>query len=497
MSKPLKSQWEFGELFPIEQTRRLYTVNEITGSIRRLLEEEFEQVWVTGEITNLRVQSSGHAYFSIKDSVAQLSCVLFRNDARGVDRELLKDGQKIVVHGELTVYEARGQYQLRVLGVELQGQGALQAAFEKLKQKLNAEGLFSQERKRPIPRFPRRIGLVTSRDGAALHDVLHTIQRRHPGLEILMATCRVQGQGAAAEIACSIQMLNEWASGKLELRRQSRDRDRHLDLILVTRGGGSLDDLWAFNEEAVARAIFASDLPVISAVGHEIDFTISDFVADLRAATPTAAAELVTEGFFSSRESVADARARLAQLVAQRLRWDREELKSFSERLSRAHPRRWLDQKAQYLDELSLRLARSATAQFNQAALRSRELALRLQRVRPSVIVRQRRDLVSKLNETLRSVAESVLRAEATRLKGLTKHLELLSPLRVLDRGYSITLDAKSGSVIKNPGQVTPGQALKTRLKSGEIESTVSKPGKEPGSSPRKRRLTPPAGTAD
>lgn len=492
MSKPLKSQWEFGELFPVEQTRRVYTVNEITGSIRRLLEEEFEQVWVTGEITNLRLQSSGHAYFSIKDSVAQLSCVLFRNDARSVDRESLKDGQKIVVHGELTVYEARGQYQLRVLGAELQGQGALQAAFEKLKQKLDKEGLFAQERKRPIPRFPRRIGLVTSRDGAALHDVLHMIQRRHAGLEILLASCRVQGQGAAAEIACSIQMLNDWASGKLQVRNSNGGLDRHLDLILVTRGGGSLEDLWAFNEEVVARAIFGSELPVISAVGHEIDFSISDFVADLRAATPTAAAELITEGFFSSRESVEEARARLAQLVTQRLRWDREELKSFGERLARAHPRRWLDQKSQYLDDLASRLARCGTAQFNQAATRSRELSQRLQRLRPAIIVRQRRDAVLKLNDKLRNLVEAALRNQGVLLKGLSKHLELLSPSRVLDRGYSITMDAKTGAVLKNESQVLPGQALLTRLASGQIESTVSKSGDAAKPTSRRRRIAAP-----
>jgi len=473
MSKPLKTQWEFGELFPLEQTRRVYTVNEITGSIRRLLEEEFEQIWVTGEITNLRVQSSGHAYFSIKDSVAQLGCVLFRNDARSVDRELLKDGRKIIVHGELTVYEARGQYQLRILNIELQGQGALQAAFEKLKLKLNAEGLFAPERKRQIPKFPLRIGVVTSRDGAALHDVLHMIERRHAGLEILLANCRVQGQGAAEEIACAINLLNDWAAGKLPLGKRSAFVDRRLDLILITRGGGSLEDLWAFNEEVVARAIFNSTLPIISAVGHEIDFTISDFVADLRAATPTAAAELITEGFFSTRDYVTEIRGRMAQLARRRVGWHREELKSFGDRLSRAHPRRWLDQKAQYLDELGVRLARCGKVQFNQSEGSFLELSQRLQRLRPALIVRQRREAVSKLEEKIRNSVFQKLRHDQVWLTGLAKHLELLSPIRVLERGYSITTDAKTGSVIKKSRDVMTGQKLRTRLGSGEIESLV------------------------
>ena len=278
MSRKAQSQWDFGELFPPEQTRNVLTVAELTTTVRKLLEKEIGEVWVTGEVTNLRLQASGHCYFTLKDASAQLSCVLFRGEAKA-NRECLQDGQKLLLQGNLTVYEARGQYQLIVRALEPQGIGALQLAFEKLKRKLQAEGLFAQERKRPLPRYPQRIGLVTSPTGAAIRDVLHVIERRQPSLEIVLATCRVQGDGAAAEIAAAIRLLNEW-SAPAETRR--------LDLILVTRGGGSLEDLWAFNEEAVARAIFESALPVVSAVGHEIDFSISDFVADLRAATPSA-----------------------------------------------------------------------------------------------------------------------------------------------------------------------------------------------------------------
>src|SRR6185436_11418448 len=237
-------------------------------------------------------------------------------------------GRKVILQGDLTVYETRGQYQLVVRAVELQGIGALQLAFEKLKQKLKAEGLFEQERKRSLPRYPQRIGLVTSPTGAAIRDVLHVIVRRNAALEIVLAPCRVQGNGAAEEIAAAIRLLNEWAVGRpselVGAMPSGPGALQKLDLILVTRGGGSLEDLWALNEEVVARAIYESVLPIVSAVGHEIDFTISDFVADLRAATPSAAAEILTEGIFASRQFVSESGRRLRQLVGQRLRMEGE-----------------------------------------------------------------------------------------------------------------------------------------------------------------------------
>src|SRR5712671_6125246 len=307
MSKQTKSQWDFGELFPAEAARRVLTVSELTATVRRLLEKEVGQIWVSGEVTNLRAQSSGHIYFTLKDANAQLHCVLFRGEA-AENRAVLQDGQKLIVQGDLTVYEPRGQYQLIVRAVELQGVGALQLAFERLKRKLQAEGLFAPERKRPLPKYPQRIGLVTSPTGAAIRDVLHGIRRRNPGLEIIFVPCRVQGDGAAVDIATAIRLLNEFNSA-LRTPRSA------LDLILLTRGGGSLEDLWAFNEEIVARAIFESAVPVMSAVGHEIDFTISDFVADVRAATPSAAAEIITEGVFASRQFVLEAGPRIRQLA--------------------------------------------------------------------------------------------------------------------------------------------------------------------------------------
>ncbi|MDW8309817.1 MAG: exodeoxyribonuclease VII large subunit, partial [Verrucomicrobiales bacterium] len=265
MGRQVKSQWDFGELFPPETARRVLTVSELTAQIRRLLEQHVGQVWVSGEVSNLRAQASGHVYFTLKDAGAQLNCVLFRNEPVA-HRELLADGQKLLVQGDLTVYEARGQYQLVVRALELQGVGTLQLDFERLKQKLAAEGLFAPERKRPLPKIPRRIGLVTSPTGAAIRDVLHVIRRRNPALEIIFVPCRVQGEGAAGEIAAAIRLLNEWAgSGPPEARA--------LDVILLTRGGGSLEDLWAFNEEIVVRAIRACPIPIVTGIGHESDFT--------------------------------------------------------------------------------------------------------------------------------------------------------------------------------------------------------------------------------
>ncbi|HXA43951.1 MAG TPA: exodeoxyribonuclease VII large subunit, partial [Candidatus Angelobacter sp.] len=256
MSKSPKSQWDFGELFPVAATRKILSVSELTTQVRNLLEKQIGLVWVSGEITNFRAQSSGHMYFTLKDAGAQLSCVLFSRE-KVAQRQLLADGQKVLLQGDITVYEARGQYQLIVRAVELQGVGALQVAFEKLKQKLAAEGLFAAERKRPLPQYPRRIGLVTSLTGAAIRDVLHVIQRRNPSLEIIVAAARVQGAGAAEEIAAAIQMLNEFSRSQ-EMATPADDTPETLDLILITRGGGSIEDLWAFNEEVVARAIFES-----------------------------------------------------------------------------------------------------------------------------------------------------------------------------------------------------------------------------------------------
>ncbi len=468
MPKPAKSQWDFGELFPVEQTRKIMSVAELTGQIRRVLEKQVGQVWVTGEITNLKLQSSGHVYFTLKDASAQLSCVLFRGETQA-DRSLLLEGRTVVLQGEITVYEPRGAYQLRVARVELQGLGALQAAFEKLKEQLKAEGLFAPERKRPIPRFPQRIGVVTSPTGAALRDVLHVASRRNPSLEILLAPCRVQGEGAAQQIAGAIRLLNRYDA----TQRASGQAGSRLDVILVTRGGGSLEDLWAFNEEVVARAIVDSALPIVSAVGHEIDFTISDFVADLRAATPSAAAEILTEGVFSSAQFIERAGENLGRLARERLAAKRDDLEQELRALSRLHPRRRVQDLALELDDFQERLLRCGQASLRLRATAWNNLRDRFSRVRPRLVVQRRAEALTQAGTRLRELVRQQAADRANRLGLLATRLRLLGPEQVLARGYSITMDAATGKIMKEAAAAKAGQRLKTRLHRGELRSRV------------------------
>jgi exodeoxyribonuclease VII large subunit len=464
MSRVVKSEWEFGELFPTEPERRVYSVGELTAQVRRVLGREFGQVWVTGEVSNLRLQSSGHIYFTLKDASAQLSCVLFRGTS-AVARDLLEDGQRVMAQGEVSVYEPRGQYQLVVRQLELQGVGALQLAFEKLKRKLEAEGLFAVDRKRPLPRYPLRIGVVSSLTGAALRDVVHVVRRRDPGLELALAPCRVQGDGAAAEIVAAIGRLNAWSAGQIG--------GRGLDLILVTRGGGSLEDLWAFNEEVVARAVAASALPIVSAVGHEIDFSICDFVADLRAATPSAAAELITEGVHASRPFLSQLPTRLAQLVRRRLDMARTGLERQEKRLAYLHPRRRFNERLQRLDDLIASLTRATRFQWRDRMSNWQRILDRLRAVRPARWMDSRRRLLADLARRLGDAARRRAKDHAARLSSAEARLRLLSPISVLERGYSITTDLETGRLVRDARDVRAGTRLQTRLRRGLVVSEV------------------------
>jgi exodeoxyribonuclease VII large subunit len=401
-------------------------------------------------------------YFTLKDPGAQLCCVLWRSTAIR-DRELLRDGQRLVVRGDLTVYEPRGQYQLVVRSIEVQGVGNLQLAFERLKQKLNAEGLFAPERKRRLPRFPRRLGLVTSPTGAAIRDVLHVIARRDPSLGIILAPCRVQGEGAADELVNAIERLNSWSA--------AAGAGRGLDLILITRGGGSLEDLWSFNEESLARAIFESALPVISAVGHEIDFTISDFVADLRAATPSAAAELITESVFAIRPWLEEVPARLRQYVTRRMEASREGFDRLRQRFGYLHPRRFLNERLQLLDEFVASLDRRVWQCWRRRGERLRNAAVRLQAVKPSRLIARQLDITDSVVGRMRTVVRGQLRDLRQRLTAAEARLRLLSPELVLDRGYTITTDAATGRLLRSADEVKAGQRLRTRLGRGTVDS--------------------------
>lgn len=498
MPRQATSQWEFDGLFsgtkppaPVAAARSVLSVTELTRRVKDLLEGRLGEVWVTGEITNLRAQPSGHVYFTLKDAGAQLACVLFRGVA-GVARGLLQDGARVNLGGELTVYEARGQYQLLVREAEAQGVGVLMAAFERLKCRLEAEGLFAPERKRPLPRFPGCVGLVTSPAGAALRDVLSVVRRRHAGLGLLLAPCRVQGAGAAEEIAAAIRRLNAYAAGAQQEKEQRRKGEEERsgdnsispapfplfpsassapDVILVTRGGGSLEDLWAFNEEVVARALAASALPVVSAVGHEIDFTISDFVADLRAATPSAAAELLTANHVAAREAVADWLIRLPRLAAGHLEARREAVAGRAQRLERRHPRRRFAERVQRLDDAGERLARAAAARVRERRVTALELTCRLSRLRLTArVIRLREELLRHWRE-LAPLARRDLAARHERLAAAETRLRLLAPDAVLARGYSITFDAATGRVLRDASDVPAGTRLRTRLARGEVLS--------------------------
>lgn len=465
MAKPTTSQWDFGDdLFSVAEMRRVFSVTELTTDVRRLLEKQIGTIWVTGEITNFRAQASGHIYFTLKDSNAQLSCIVFRADPIA-HREYLEDGRKVVIKGEMTVYEARGQYQLHVLDVELHGVGALQIAFEKLKQKLNAEGLFAPERKRELPPYPARIGLVTSPTGAAIRDVLHVIGRRNSSLEIILAPCAVQGQGAAGEIASSIRMLNEW----------SNKSGAKLDLILITRGGGSLEDLWAFNEEIVARAIFNSALPVVSAVGHEIDFTISDFVADFRAATPSAAAELLTEGVFAGCRWMTQVPLVLRDRLRQRILGERRHYQQLGERLQAFHPRRQLNERAQRVDDLQASLGRCVRQAIRDFRQRQQNASSQVTRGRLAQLIFQRRQTLQQQQQRLRDLLAQQLRHVRHQFSSAQAGLRLLGPQQVLARGYSITIDENTGKILRNASETSEGQTLKTQLSEGEVRSRVQK----------------------
>ena len=410
------------------------SVTELNRRIKGLVEREFGTLWIEGEVSNFRPAASGHIYFTLKDEGSQIPVAFFKGAQRGF-RLTLRDGMKVKVFGEVTLYLERGQHQIIAKMIEEAGKGDLQRAFEELKARLQAEGLFDAARKRPLPFLPRHLGIVTSPTGAAIRDMLTVLDRRFPNLHIVVAPVKVQGDGAAAEIAKAIDVLN---------------RREDLDVLIVGRGGGSIEDLWAFNEEAVARAIARSRLPVISAVGHEIDFTISDFVADLRAPTPSAAAELVVKP--------------KADLE--------EELRTFSRCLGQALERRVL--------QLRNRLVRAAHSYvFREPGHLMRQHRQSIQNVRLRLVAAlrgeyiQRQQRVDGAQTALLNAMKSRLREHRLRLDGLSAQLRALGPHAVLERGYSITR-TKDGRVITDPRDVQTGQELETLLARGSITSTVT-----------------------
>jgi exodeoxyribonuclease VII large subunit len=390
----------------------ILTVTQLTTQIKNLLEGNFPDIWVEGEISNLSIPQSGHAYFTLKDEQSQIRSVLFRSSQRFL-KFTLQHGMQVICRGRVSVYEPRGEYQMIVDYIEPKGVGALQLAFEQLKTKLEKEGLFNLDHKRELPLLPQRIGIITSPTGAAIRDMLRIIKRRHPRMHILIYPVPVQGIEAAPRIIEAIQHFNQ---------------DQNVDVMIIGRGGGSLEDLWAFNEEAVARAIYASKIPVISAVGHETDYTIADFVADLRAPTPSAAAEMVVKSEESFREFISNLESDLIKNIQQQIDLTRASLREFTRLLG--DPRRLLEQYVQRVDELTGRLATGL---------------------------------------------KHHVRRDRALLTALTAGLDHLNPLGILSRGYSVTRKLPEGVILKEASNVRPGDLLNTKLHTGEVVSRVEK----------------------
>ena len=440
-----------------EPERRIFTVGEITLAIRDLLGGEFSGIWVAGEISGVRRAASGHYYFTLKDGEAQLSCVCFRNVARTL-RFLPQDGVAVLARGGIDVYPPRGSYQLLVEAIEPQGYGALQLAFEQLKKKLAAEGLFDEARKRPLPAFPRRIGVVTSPSGAAIRDIVHVLGRRWPGLHIRLYPALVQGEGSVEAVVEGIEFFG--ASGWPEV-------------LIVGRGGGSIEDLWTFNEEAVARAIAASPVPVVSAVGHETDFTIADFVADLRAPTPSAAAELVVPEQRELRERLTAQRRKLAQAARYRLVTARTRLQQRGVEAAAGTLRRRIGRSLQRVDELEYALRDRMRAHLKQDRAAWSGLDAGLRRRDPRLQLAEGRRRLEKATADAAGKMKLRMAAARARYESLAGQLDQLSPLRVLDRGYAIVQNA-NGDVLRDAAGVAVGSPVSIRLSRGRLGATVT-----------------------
>ncbi|HSH40464.1 MAG TPA: exodeoxyribonuclease VII large subunit [Chthoniobacterales bacterium] len=447
-----------GDLFG--SSGKVLTVGELTRAIRGTLETKFGAVWVQGEVSNHKLHPSGHQYFTLKDQRAAISCVIFRNTLPPSAKPLA-DGAQVQVYGQITVFEARGQYQLSVQILQPRGLGVLQAKFEALKRKLDAQGLFDPAHKRPLPKFPRRIGIVTSPAGAAIRDMLNVLQRRAPALEILISPVRVQGIGAAAEIAVALREL-----------ATPNDLWEPLDLIVITRGGGSIEDLWEFNEEIVARAIYDSPVPIVSAVGHEIDFTIADFVADLRAPTPSAAAELIVPDATELLRRVAELSTCLHRNLRNFISQSRTRLRFLSERTLVREPANRLREAQQRIDVAKEALARLLGRYVPDSRAKLAAHIRALQSHNPAREVAMRRSSLAELRRRFTAAPAQLLERHRQRFTKADAMLRVLGPEATLRRGYSITTDV-DGSVISSVDHISAEKRVRTRLADGTFESDV------------------------
>jgi exodeoxyribonuclease VII large subunit len=436
--------------------RRVWKVRDLVSAVRTHIEREYADIWVEGEISNFRAHDSGHLYFTLKDENSQLSAVMFRSPARLL-RFRPENGMQVVVRGRITIYEDRGQLQISAEYLEPKGAGALQIAFEQLKAKLETEGLFESSRKKPIPALPRRIGIITSPQAAALRDILNILERRHHSANILIFPAQVQGESAALEVSAGIRYFN---------------KSRSVDVIIVARGGGSAEDLAAFNHEGLARTVIASHIPIISAVGHETDFTIIDFVADLRAPTPSAAAELVIRSRQEVEEQLQGLHQRLGKALRYHLLMARQQLTELAQHGAFARMADALNRRQQKRDDLKYRLERAQRQILEQHRRRweMASAAVRHYDVR-RMLAGIRQELEARVS-AITNATRNLLRHRQARADQLSGQLEALSPLAILERGYALVFDS-SGNLLKDAVQVENGDEISARLARGSVTATV------------------------
>ncbi|MCE2543388.1 MAG: exodeoxyribonuclease VII large subunit [Acidobacteria bacterium] len=444
---------------PAQPVRRVLSVSELTASVRVLLESKYAEVWIEGEISNARVWKTGHLYFTLKDEGAQLRAVMFRSALR-YQRFRPEDGQHVIARGRLSVYEPKGEYQIVCEHLEPQGVGALQLAFEQLRRRLDQEGLFDAGRKRPLPPLPRKIGVVTSLDGAALRDIINVLSRRHPNVHVVISPTRVQGERAAEEIVRALRLVCAVPG---------------VDVVIVGRGGGSIEDLWAFNEEPVARAIAGATAPVISAVGHETDFTISDFVADLRAPTPSAAAELVVAGKDEIATRIRNLEQRLRAAARDGLQRRRATVHALQTRPGLAGWPTRVAVRGRQVGELTHRLSRAARVGASRRERRLHELRLRLEALDLGRRIDGIRARLRAAREGMAVALRDVQQAREARLRVAAGRLETLSPLGVLARGYAVCWNAERSAIIRDAAKVTAGEEVHVTLHSGALDCTVTR----------------------
>ena len=436
---------------------RVYSVAELTQDIKAILEAAFDSIWVEGEISNLRVAASRHSYFVLKDDKAQIRCVLFKNYRAGLKYDP-EEGDQVLLLGRATVYDARGEYQLIVETMEPRGLGALHKAYEQLKEKLAKQGLFDEDKKKPLPEFPWKVGVITSPTGAAVRDILNIIRRRNPKVSVLLNPVRVQGEGSASEIAKAIRQMN-----------QRKD----IDVLIVGRGGGSIEDLWAFNEEEVARAIYDSRIPIVSAVGHEIDFTIADFVADLRAPTPSAAAELTVPVLADTLEDLRSLSKELVGAMQEKIDGYSELLKRLIDRRFFREPQLILEPAQQRLDDMNQRLLRGLSQWVIVQRQKLEGGTRQLFHLSPKRNIQMYAEKNQNLRHRLDQLISSKIKFDGERFDGLVKNLNALSPLSILDRGYSIC--TKEDKAIKSSANIQAGDQVKVRLAKGQLDCRVEK----------------------